>query len=41
MTRYEAEQSAEKERTLIARNKAETMLNHVTRQKAELDEDKS
>lgn len=41
ITRYEAENSAEKERTLIARNKAETMLTHVTQQKAELDEDKS
>lgn len=38
---YEAENSAEKERTIIARRKAETILKHVSEQEKELDEDKS
>ena len=41
INKYDSENAAEKERTIIARNKAETILKHVSEQQKELDGGKS
>lgn len=41
INKYDSENAAEKERTIIARNKAETILKHVSEQQKELDGDKN
>ena len=40
ISRYEAENAAEKEKTILARSKAETILRQVTDQQTSLDEGK-